>query len=159
MVLPLEANTRLMSRIEPATVGYALFLAVVSPAVLVALHGEPVASQPVLVGREQTVADVQTVVAVGTVIAVTIRAGPLGFAGSVLEFAGTSSYLLGGTGVAYAVVGFLLVMTGGVTWSRSLRGTVLPASVGNFVDEYLAEEDEEDDDEGPSTGQPSPRNR
>lgn len=151
--------------LRPTAVGYALFLGAVSPTLLVALHGEPVASQPVLVGRTQTVADFQTVVSVVTVVAVTIRAGPLGFAGSILEFAGTSSYLLGGTGLAYAVVGFGLVVAGGLTWTRSLRGTVLPASVRSFVDEQLGEEEPDDtDDEAEEyrfggDGEPRPKDR
>ncbi|MFB6194028.1 MAG: hypothetical protein ABEI75_03090 [Halobaculum sp.] len=130
---------------DPEVVGYALFVAAVSPALLAALHGQPAAKQPLLVARGETLADFQTVVSVGTVIAVTLRTGPLGFVGSVLEFAGTSSYLLGGTGVAYAAVGFLLVFTGAITWTYSLRRYVFPRRVNDFVDEQLDEEDEERD--------------
>ncbi len=130
-------------QVRPSAVGYAVLLAAVSPVLVGTLHGTPIASEPVLVGRTQVVADFQTVVSIGTVVAVTIRAGPLGFAGSILEFAGASSYLLGGTGISYLVVGFGLVFVGGLTWNRSLRDTVVPSSVRSFVDEQLSGDDEE----------------
>ena len=126
---------------------YALFVAAVSPTLVVALDGQPAATRPLIVAQGEVLADFQTLVSIGTVIAVTARTGPLGFLGSVLEFAGTSSYLLGGTGLFYVVAGFLLVFGGGITWTYSLREYVLPRSIDNYVDDQLAEDDDDGDDE------------
>lgn len=131
-------------------VGYALFLAAVCPGLVAALHGQPAADAAVLTANGETAMDLLTAASIGTAIAVGLRAGPFGFLGAVLEFAGTSSFLVGGTGAPYAVAGFLLVFGGGVTWSGGWRDLLVPEKPGaDDEDDEEEEEEETPEDESP----------